>query len=299
MTGSAASPAGSRFADLDLVVLDFETTGLSRRAEVVEVGAVRFRGGRAGETFTTLCRPVLVIPASATGVHGITTDMVEEVPPFSDVVPHLAGFLGDRILVGHHVRFDQGFLERGCRAAGQEPPAGDAWCTVRLSRRLFPDLPRHDLDSLCVTHGIRRGAAHRALDDACATADLLAILLERAEASGWDARDLAAAARPPGPGPRRPPRQWTEEERAVLEAAIVTGDRIRLEYVSRRGVRTAREVVPYAVTGPEAAPRLAAYDVAAGTTRTFRLDRVVQLRSVGGSCASWPEGCEPGPAVLE
>ena len=279
--GDLPGPGPPRFSELDLVILDFETTGLSRRDEVVEVGAVRFRAGRAGETFTVLCRPQRGMPAEATGVHGITAGMVEQGPVFPEVAPRLAEFIGDRVVVGHHVRFDQGFLERGYRAAGWEVPVSDAWCTVRLSRRLFPDLPRHDLDSLCVTHGIRRGAAHRALDDALATADLLVILLERAEAMGWDAGEVAAAARPPGPGPRRPPRQWTDEERAALEVAIVTGDRIRLEYVSRRGVRTWREVIPYSVSGPEAAPRLAAYDLAAGTTRTFRLDRVVTLRSVG------------------
>lgn len=267
----------SGFDALDFLVLDFETTGLSRRDEVVEVGAVRWRAGRAHESWGTLCRPGRPMPEAAAAIHGITDALLETSPTFAEVLPALRDFLGERILVGHHARFDRGFLERAYRREGWSPPAADVWCTVRLSRRLFPDLPRHDLDSLCVTHGIRRGAAHRAPDDARATADLLGILLERAEALGWSPAEAAGVARPPGPAPT-PPRVWQPGERAALEDAILTGDRIRLEYVSRRGVRTSRDVVPYSVDGPAGSTRLVAYDLEAGTTRTFRLDRVVLLR---------------------
>lgn len=268
-------------ASVDCVVLDFETTGLSRTDEVIEVGAVRMRQGCSREVFAALCRPVRPIAAGATRIHGITADLVDDAPPFRDVLPDLCDFLAGATVVGHHARFDRGFLVRACAREGRPAPGEDLWCTVRLSRRLFPELPRHDLDSLCVTHGIRRGAAHRAPDDARATADLLAILLERAAESGMGMAEVAALARPPVGGPLPPPRPWTEEEKATLEAAILTGDRVRLEYVSRRGVRSARDVVPYAVHGPEASPRLVAYDLRAGTTRTFRLDRVVFLRALG------------------
>lgn len=266
----------SGFDALDFLVLDLETTGLSRRDEVVEVGAVRWRAGRARESWGTLCRPGGPVPKAATAIHGITDALLEPAPTFAEVLPALRDLLGERILVGHHARFDRGFLERAYRREGWPPPDGDVWCTVRLSRKLFPELPRHDLDSLCVTHGIRRGAAHRAPDDARATADLLGILIERAEASGWTAAETARAARPPGRAPL-PPRVWQPGEQAALEEAILTGDRIRLEYVSRRGVRSARDVVPYSVAGPAGALRLVAYDLEAGTTRTFRLDRVVRL----------------------
>lgn len=267
------------FDALDFVVLDLETTGLSRNDEVVEAGAVRWRAGRVGESWVALCRPEGGLPEASVRIHGITDDLVRSAPPFAEVLPGLRDFLGARIVVGHHARFDHAFLDRACRRAGLPPPDAGLWCTVRLSRRLFPELPRHDLDSLCVTHGIRRGAAHRALDDARATADLLGILLERAEALGWSAAETGRLARPPGPAPAAP-RVWQPGERAVLEDAMLTGDRIRLEYVSRRGIRTSRDVVPYSVAGPGGGMRLVAYDLEAGTTRTFRLDRVVLLRPV-------------------
>jgi len=265
--------------ELDVVVLDLETTGLSPRcAEVVEAGAVHFAGGRPRATFHALVRPERPIPPGATAVHGIADAAVADRPAFRDVFPRLAEFVGDRPVVAHHARFDLGFLEAAARRAAVPAPGTDAWCTVRLSRRLFPELPRHDLDSLCATHGIRRAVAHRALEDACATAELFGILAERAAVTGLGPRALAALARPAGPaGPARP-RSWTDEERDALEEAILTGDRLELAYVSRRGRRSARTVVPYAVGGPERDRRLVAYDVEVGRTRTFRLDRVVSLR---------------------
>jgi DNA polymerase-3 subunit epsilon len=273
--------------DLDFAILDFETTGLSpRRAEVVETGAVRCRVGGARETFHALSRPSAPIPPGAVAVHGITDDMVAERPPFADVLPELREFLEGRVLVAHHARFDLGFLAAATRRAGWPRPPHDVWCTVRLSRRFFPALARHDLDSLCVTHGIRRGAAHRALDDACATADLLAILVERAQELRLPLEELACLARPPRPAAPAPPRAWTDEERSLLEEAITTGDRVILDYVSRRGIRTSRQVVPYAVGEQGSGTRLVAYDLAAGRTRTFRLDRVVSLRAFGGSCGA-------------
>lgn len=261
------------------VVLDFETTGLSpRRGEVIETGAVRFDGGRCVATFDALSRPARPIPAPATFVHGIADEMVEDCPPFRDLLPDLLEFLAGDVVVAHHARFDVAFLGEALRRSGRLPLANDVWCTVRLSRRLFPEIAHHDLGSLCLTHGIRRRATHRALPDAQATGELLGILLERAEEIGISAEELAQWATPPRGGEPKRPRVWTDEEKAALEEAILLGDRIELGYVSRRGVRGSRVVVPYVV---EDTARLVAYDVGAGRTRTFRLDRVVSLRTAG------------------
>jgi DNA polymerase III epsilon subunit family exonuclease len=286
------------------VVLDFETTGLSpRRGEILETGAVRVEGGRVVATLDALSRPSRPIPARASEVHGITEADVAACPPFREVLPALVEFLADAVLVAHHARFDTSFLAAALRREGRPPLTNHVWCTVRLSRRLFPELERHDLGSLCLTHGLRRRAAHRALDDARATAELLGILLERAEECGVSHEELAAWGSPPS-GPAAPRiRPWTEEEKAALEDAIVTGDRLELGYVSRRGLRTTRVVVPYVVEGPETSPRLVAYDVAAGQTRAFRLDRVVTLSTGGREWAaltdSDPLGAAGGSGVVE
>lgn len=262
--------------ELSFVVLDFETTGLSpRRAEVIEAGAVHVDGGRPGRTFEVLCRPFRPIPPGATSVHGITDADVRDCLPFRDTVAELVAFLEDRVLVAHHARFDTAFLRIAALRAGLRAPGNPALCTVRLSRRLFPELPHHDLESLCRHHGIPRAARHRAAADAGATAALLDVLLERAEERGLDDLEALRRVGAPGSGRREErPVRLTEEEKSRLEEAIVTGDRVVLRYVSRRGVRSERAVVPYAVGQHGGGARLVAYDLDAGTTRTFRLERV-------------------------
>ena len=261
------------------VVLDLETTGLSpRRAQVIEVGAVRLDGRRIASTFHAFARPSHPIPEPATSVHGITNEMVAEGPPFEELLPDLLEFVGDRVVAAHHARFDMSFVQAAARRAGLTC-RNEVWCTVRLARRLLPEEPRHDLDSLCVAFSIRRSAAHRALPDATATAHLLALLLERAAEEGLTDEDVRRVAAPPRAAAHQPPRAWTAEEGQALENAILTGDRIALGYVSRRGRTAERIVVPYQVHGPGAL-LLVAYDVAAGRTRTFRLDRVAALRAL-------------------
>lgn len=271
--------------DTSFVVLDFETTGLSpRRSEVIEVGAVQMggaadaagaAGARIGAKFDALCRPCHPIPPAATHVHGITNDDVAACRPFAEHLPDLLRFLEGRVLVAHHARFDLSFLRAAVARDGLRLGVDAVLCTVRLSRRLFPELARHDLQSLCLHHGIRRTVSHRALADACATAELLGILLERAEERGVrDGRELCALGAPAGAARRPTPVRLAAEDFRRIEDAIVTGDRVSLEYVSRRGVRSHRSVVPYVVASGGGTMRLVAYDVAAGTTRTFRLDRV-------------------------
>jgi DNA polymerase III subunit alpha, Gram-positive type len=269
--------------ELSFVVLDFETTGLSpRRAEVIEAGAVHVDYARPGRTFEVLCRPHRPIPAGATSVHGITDDDVRHCLPFRDHVADLIDFLGDRVLVAHHARFDTGFLRIAALRAGLPAPGNPVLCTVRLSRRLFPELAGHDLESLCRHHGIPRAARHRAAEDARATAVLLDVLLERAAEQGFDDLETLRTIGAPGDGRREErPVRLTEEERSRLEEAILTGDRVVLRYVSRRGVRSERSVVPYVVAPHGGGARLVAYDLDAGTTRTFRLERVDGIGGAG------------------
>jgi len=267
------------------VVLDFETTGLSpRHAEIVESGAVQVDGGRIGESFHALSRPTRPIPASVTAIHGISDETVAAEPPFGEVLPSLLAFLGDRVLVAHHARFDCSFLDAATQRAGLHRPGNAILDTVRLSRRLFPHLDRHDLGSLCITHRIRRPRAHRALDDALATAELLGILLDRAEEEGMPREEVLLAGRPGSwRRPRGPARITLDpEEMERLRDAAITGDLLGLGYVSARGAQRRADVVPYRIDAAGAAPRLIAYDVAAGRTRIWPLERVTGVGEAGG-----------------
>jgi DNA polymerase III epsilon subunit family exonuclease len=266
---------------LPFVVLDFETNGLSasRGGEVVETGAVRVDGGEPGRTFHSFSRPRAPIPAGALAVHGIHDDDLAAAPRFGEVLPELLDFLGDRIVVAHNARFDRSFLDVAAEAGGRPRPDNAFLDTVRLSRGLHPHLDAHDLESLCVTHRIRRTERHRALPDALATAELLRVLLEDAEHAGVDSsRKLLALG-----GVGRAERSaggivLDAEEQRLLEDASVTGDRLEIRYETTAGRLRPATVVPYTVEAR--GPRLVAFDLERSVTRTFRLDRIVAVRAL-------------------
>jgi DNA polymerase III epsilon subunit family exonuclease len=263
------------------VVLDFETNGLaaSRGGEVIETGAVRLDDGRTGETFHSLSRPRTPIPAGATAVHGISDGDVERAPRFREVLPDLLAFLDDRIVVAHNARFDRSFLDAAAEESGLPVPANAFLDTVRLSRGLHPQLDAHDLESLCVSHGIRRAARHRALPDALATAELLRVLLADAGHAGVDSPEKLMALAGVGRRERRPGTVVLDpDEQRLLEDAAVTGDRLEIRYETSAGRLRPATIVPYAVEAR--GPRLVAFDLERSVTRTFRLDRVVAVRAV-------------------
>lgn len=266
--------------DAGYVVLDFETTGLSpaQGSEVIETGAVHLEGGRIVDTFQRFSRPVTPIPPSATLIHGITNEMVRDEAPFSALLPELLAFLGERILVAHNAPFDMAFLSAALAHTGRGALGNPVLDTVRLSRHLFPELVRHDLETLCRVHRISRRQEHRALDDARATAELLRILLVRAQEAGvttWE--ELRGAGSASGRRYLRSARAGTALSSAVrdlLEEAIETGDRLEIRYLTRTGNEVRRPIVPYQLRADSVAPRLIAYDLERGRTRIFPLDRV-------------------------
>ena len=158
------------------VSVDVETTGLDpERDEIVEIGAVRVRGGQVVDEFDTLVSIDRTIPAAARLVHGISNAMLFGKPRIAEAMQKLLQFAGDAALVEHSSSaFDVLFLERAHGAPLDAPYIS----TCILSRRLFPHIPKHSLDACCQRFHIVNGRPHRALGDARATADLLICLLE-------------------------------------------------------------------------------------------------------------------------
>ncbi|MGQ0721656.1 MAG: 3'-5' exonuclease, partial [Candidatus Eiseniibacteriota bacterium] len=242
-------------------VLDFETTGgfASGSGEVVETGAVHWEGGRLGACFHAWSRPLRPISASAGRVHGIEDAAVADAPRFSEVLPRLLEFLGERVVVAHQAGFDRSFLDAALAREGRPVLANPVLDTVRLSRALGTHREGHDLASACIRHGIRHEEPHRALSDARATASLLAVLLELAEERGIVTREalLAAAgcARRDGPRGRAEPALPPSGQR-LLEEALVTGDRVRICYRTATGSVRSAAIVPSAIDRVGGRPRL-------------------------------------------
>jgi DNA polymerase-3 subunit epsilon len=154
-------------------VVDVEATGRSPwRHRVVEVAVVLLDGAlRTERAFSTLVDPVG--PVGPTHVHRIAQEDVVGAPRFREIAPHLLELLAGRVMVGHHVTCDQAFLEREFARIGVPLPDVPLLCTMRLARSHLPEAVGHGLAACVAAAGLGRYAAHTALGDARAAADLL------------------------------------------------------------------------------------------------------------------------------
>jgi DNA polymerase-3 subunit epsilon len=170
--------------------VDLETTGgLAVNHRVIEVGIVLLDGGEIVEEWNTLVHPGVRIPPSIAAFTGIDDSMVADAPRFEDVSAEIRRRLEGRLFVAHNARFDYGFLRAEFRRAGAKFSA-PVLCTVRLSRAMFAEHPRHNLDTLIERFGLSCLARHRALGDAQVLPALLAAI-ERQR--GPDELDAAVA----------------------------------------------------------------------------------------------------------
>jgi DNA polymerase III epsilon subunit family exonuclease len=177
------------------VVVDLETTGGSalRGHRVTEVAAVCVSGGRITETYATLVNPARAIPRFITSLTGITEAMVAAAPHFHEVAGRVSEVIDGRVFVAHNAAFDWRFLSHEMRQATGMSPVGRQLCTVRLARKLLPELPSRKLDALAYYFGVEIENRHRALDDAVATAKVLIRLIDMAEDRGaedWEALEV-------------------------------------------------------------------------------------------------------------
>ncbi len=147
------------------VFLDLETTGASARGDrVTEVGLIRVVDGVEVDEWSQLVNPGTSIPPEIVRLTGINNAMVARAPRFADIAPQLLERIGDSVMVAHNARFDFGFLKSEYARLGITFSA-KTLCTVRLSRALFPEQQRHNLDTLIERHGLAGIDRHRALGD--------------------------------------------------------------------------------------------------------------------------------------
>ncbi len=145
--------------------VDIETTG-SRpdRDKITEIGILTLENGECS-TWSRLVNPGVPIPLNIQNLTGITPDMVAKQVSFAELAQELYLELKDKIFVAHNARFDYSFLKAAFKTVGIDF-SPKVICTVKLSRRLFPNQARHNLDTLIQVHGLKIAKRHRALDDA-------------------------------------------------------------------------------------------------------------------------------------
>lgn len=163
-----------------VVVLDFETTGLSpdHGDRAIEIGAVRIVDGEVGERFQALMDPGCRVPPFIEAYTGISNAMLRDAPPCGEVMARFADFIGDDNLVAHNASFDQRFLDAELGRLGRRY-RGRFACSMLAARRVYPDAPNHKLGTLVAYRDLPTdGVFHRALADAEMTARLWLRMLQ-------------------------------------------------------------------------------------------------------------------------
>lgn len=159
-------------------VFDTETTGLDpkRGDRIIEIAAVKVENGviREEHTFVQLVNPERTIPWEAVQVHKIKDEDVANAPTIDTVLPQFLEFAAGTVLVAHNASFDLGFLEREKECCWGYTDIPECLCTMRMSRALFPNEFRHNLDVLSLRLGLTIPQnRHRALPDVLLTAQAL------------------------------------------------------------------------------------------------------------------------------
>jgi DNA polymerase III epsilon subunit family exonuclease len=270
--------------DTPLAFVDVETTGASADFghRVIEIGICRLEGGRVVAEYEQLIDPQRKISPGVTAMTGISQAMVTGQPTFTGQFPAMLPLLRGAVVLGHNVRFDLSFLRREFRRCGTEliKALGDGvhvLDTVRIARKRF-GRGGNALQALAPRLGYRPTVAHRALADAQTTAFVFEKLMDAV--GGWGCCVCDAIREQGGPMGLMPASPRESLLPLALEEALEQRCAVMMEYLDARQNRTHRLVEPLTVRRSGGELLLVAYCHMRNDRRTFKLERVVEMRRV-------------------
>ncbi|HXP67327.1 MAG TPA: exonuclease domain-containing protein [Steroidobacteraceae bacterium] len=240
-----------------LAFVDLETTGGNAAYDrITEIGIVRVEKGELVEEWSSLVNPECPISPYIEAFTGISSEMVADAPRFAELAATVFEKLRGAVFIAHNARFDHAFLRSEFRKAGVSY-SPQALCTVKLSRRLFPEHARHNLDSVMERHGLNCSARHRALGDARVIYDLWQKLRREIPVADF----TAAAAQAMLASPKLPahlPPELADELPETPGVYRYYGDGDALLYVGRANSLRAKILSQLSVTSAGAREALAA-----------------------------------------
>lgn len=168
------------------VVIDCETTGVSPDYDAItEIAAIAICSGEQIGSFHSLINPERKLSDHIIRLTSITNEELVGAPTIAQIIPSLLEFIGDKIIIGHNVKFDIGFINSALRRHSYQTLANNHIDTLTISRKLLMNEVRNfKLSTLAQHIKTENQPTHRAYADVLATIDLFHHLIERSSSLG-------------------------------------------------------------------------------------------------------------------
>ena len=260
--------SNARFAFLDL-----ETTGLSPwfGDRICEVGIVISEGKRIREQYQTLVNPERPLSVGAKSTNELTDDKLKSAPLFTEVGPKVLGWLSDAIVVCHNAKFDLQFLDHEFKQLGHEVQISNVIDTLMLARQYY-EFPSYSLGYIADVFELPIAVKHRALDGALAARAAFFAMMEQLKQYNKPLEEYIGIYNSPA---------WPDEGIQLpteLGEAIYGSKRMHIRYVDGDGKESERWITPKGVTGLADYVYLQAYCHLREGERSFRLDRIAEIK---------------------
>lgn len=263
--------------EIPFAAFDIETTGLNPLTDkILEMAVVTFRRGEIQETIDSLINPGIVIPETVKNIHGISDEMVIDMPALAELIDDFLVPLGNSVVVAHNVSFDLSFFTEAAKAHGREPLTTAVVDSCELARQLFPNLTSYKLTSLVEKFGLPCDQSHRALSDAKSCFALFCKCVETLPKK-WDTAWEEFRSLFTGIMQADLDELILPEKLIPVKEALIKRRRIRLSYRDAKGGLTKREVTPMGFASDHNHPVLIGYCHLRQSKRTFRLDRILEI----------------------
>ena len=260
--------SSARFAFLDL-----ETTGLSPwfGDRVCEAGIIVTEGKRIKEQFHTLVNPERPLSVGAASTNGLTDAELSSAPRFADVAESITGLIDEAVVVCHNAKFDLQFLDSEFKRLGREIQIPNLIDTMMMARQYY-EMPSYSLGFIAGSFHLPLTVKHRALDGALAARGIFFAMMEQMKEFNKPLDDYIGIYNSPA---------WPSEGIELpteLGEAIYSNRRMFIRYVDADGEETERWITPKQVTGLKDYIYLQAYCHLREDERSFRLDRITEVR---------------------
>lgn len=158
---------------MNFVAFDFETAN-RQRASACSLALTIVRDNQIADQFYSLINPETDFDWRNTQIHGLTAVDVKDAPNFAELWEHINDiFKTNRLVVAHNASFDNSVLKHSLERYEIELPHYMSLDTLKTSKKFYPDLKNHKLNTLCDEFNIPLEHHHNALDDSVACANIL------------------------------------------------------------------------------------------------------------------------------